>query len=75
MALGTCQNQRAVSKATIDRLEIDNTINWKSTHWKSIKQNLLQNSFFLNYRQAIESIYQNDWQLLTYCVKQSTQTF
>jgi hypothetical protein len=62
-------------KATIDRLEIDNTINWKSTHWKSIKQTYCKTPFFEHYEQAIESIYQNDWQTLNLLCQASTQTF
>lgn len=50
--------------ATIDQLEIDNTQDWRTAHWKSIQHAYGKAPFYKDYAPRIEAIYQKDWDLL-----------
>lgn len=62
-------------QATIDKLEIDNSTDWRSNHWKNIKQAYQKAPYFALYKDAVESIYAREWTHLNDLCHYSTPLF
>ena len=45
--------------------EIDNNINWRERHWKSIYYNYHKAPYFKQYRDYFEELYKKEWHRLT----------
>ncbi len=48
----------------IREIEINNTIDWRKKHWRSIYINYKKTPFFERYASFLEEIYKKDWQYL-----------
>lgn len=48
----------------INKLEIDNSTNWRQKHWATVKQNYSKAPHFHLYSDFFEDIYRRDWNLL-----------
>ncbi len=48
----------------IREIEIDNSLNWRSKHWRSIYLNYKKAPFFSRYSDFFEDTYKKDWQYL-----------
>jgi len=51
-------------KQSLKDLEIDNSSNWKSNHWKTIRTAYAQAPFFKRYEDFLEDFYSRDWEYL-----------
>lgn len=49
----------------IREIEINNTINWRKKHWKSIYLNYKKAPYFDKYANFLEQTYKRDWQFLS----------
>lgn len=49
------------TKKTIKEIEINNNINWKKKHWKSIYQNYKKAPYFYKYSDFFEELYKQEW--------------
>lgn len=48
----------------IREIEVNNTIDWRKKHWKSILLNYKKTPYFFKYADFIEDVYKRDWQYL-----------
>ena len=66
------------SKQLIMEANIDNHINWKKKHWKSISLNYKKAQFFDKYSPFLEELYQSEWKKLSemneYIIMHITET-
>lgn len=53
------------NKTPINQIKIDNSKNWKETHWKSIQLNYKKAPFFNEYSKNFEKLYSKDWEYLS----------
>jgi len=51
-------------KKEIKDIEIDNSVDWRKKHWKSIYLNYKKAPFFYKYADFFEELYQKEWQYL-----------
>ena len=49
----------------IKEIEINNSVNWRKKHWKSIWLAYKKAPFFNKYSDFLEDVYQREWKLLT----------
>lgn len=52
-------------KKTIKEIEIDNSRDWRNSHWKSIYLNYKKAPFFPRYSDFFENVYKKEWHYLT----------
>ena len=50
---------------TIKEIEINNSVNWRKKHWKSILLAYKKAPFFKKYSDFLEDVYKREWELLT----------
>ncbi len=48
----------------IHDVEIDNSQDWRASHWKSIQQSYARTPYFKTYAPDLEAIYQREWRKL-----------
>ncbi len=62
-------------QVTIDKLEIDNRNDWRSSHWKNIKQAYSTAPYFKEFSPVVEAIYERPWHHLNDLCQFSTNIF
>jgi hypothetical protein len=50
---------------TINKIEINNSINWQEKHWRSIYLTYGKSPFFYKYSDYFEDVYKKEWHYLT----------
>jgi len=53
------------TKKTIKEIEIDNTKNWRESHWKAIYLNYKKAPYFDKYAEFFENTYKKEWRYLS----------
>jgi hypothetical protein len=48
----------------LNKLEIDNSSDWRNKHWQTILQNYRKSAHFSDYGDFLENIYKQDWNYL-----------
>ncbi|MBK9281059.1 MAG: WbqC family protein [Candidatus Obscuribacter sp.] len=62
-------------QVTIENLEIDNSTDWRSNHWKNIKQAYSKAPYFKALANEVEGIYSRRWQSLNELCSFSNEIF
>ena len=56
----------------IKKIKINNNINWKKKHWKSIQQSYSKTTYFNSHESFFKELYQSNWMYLSELCKKST---
>ena len=53
-----------LSQLSKHHIEINNNVNWKRKHWKSIKLNYSKAKYFNTFKDEIKEFYYKEWKYL-----------